>query len=237
MLRTARWRKTLRKRATWALGVAAVGFREDLSTCPSTGGSGAFGGTQLGTMERRPWHGMGGFINAPAQNECSGGLGWIEASAGQYSVIPSSILTHFSKWPSCLAAWAVSALFFRSDVLEDDESTITVRACACLCVPVRACFSATYASPNFRAFLTCRAPENWKSRPEAATSTPTNPRSRCTTKSTTIQALATLRDSLPVELERTTKFPEFASCMANVISLNLPIAPCQIRSPITHAGF
>lgn len=31
-------------RATWALGVAAVGFREDLSTCPSTGGSGAFGG-------------------------------------------------------------------------------------------------------------------------------------------------------------------------------------------------
>ena len=140
LLRTACWRKTLRKRATWELGVAVVGFREDLSTCLSTGGSGAFGETELGTMERRPWRGMGGFTNAPAQNECSGGLGvrfggglgWIEALAGQYSVIPSSILTHFRKWPSHLAAWAVSALFFRSDVLEDDESTITVRACPCL---------------------------------------------------------------------------------------------------------
>lgn len=37
-----------------------------------------------------------------------------------------------------------------------------------------------------------------------------------------------LRDSLPVGLERTTKFPEFASCMANVISLGLPIASCQM---------
>ena len=61
---------------------------------------------------------------------------------------------------------------------------VLVRACPCL--------STTYASPNFRAFLTCRAPENWKSHPEAATSTPTNPRSRCTTKSTTIQALSSL---------------------------------------------
>lgn len=51
---------------------------------------------------------------------------------------------------------------------------------ACLPVPASP-LGAVYAlpSPNFRAFLTCRAPENRKSRPEAATSTPTNPRSRC----------------------------------------------------------
>ena len=237
MLRTARWRKTLRKRATWALGVAAVGFREDLSACPSTGGSGAFGGTQLGTMERRPWRGMGGFINAPAQNECSGGLGWIEASAGQYSVIPSSILTHFSKWPSCLAAGLSPRFFFEATFWKMTKVPlpyVLVRACPCL--------STTYASPNFRAFLTCSAPENWKSRPEAATSTPTNPRSRCTTKSTTIQALSNLLVGNTTRLFacRVGAHDEIPRVCQLHGECNLPqLADCAVSDmiSITHAGF
>ena len=71
---------------------------------------------------------MGGFINALAQT--SARVDWDEL-VPQHSVIPSSILTQLSKVAK-LSGWAVSALLFRSDVLEDDESTITVPAWPCL---------------------------------------------------------------------------------------------------------
>jgi len=113
-------------------------------------------------MEGRPWRGIGGFINVPAQNERSGGLGWTDTSAGQYSVIPSSILAQLSKWPSCLAG------LFPRFCFDVKVPLLCLLARACLPVPASP-LGAAYASPspNFRAFLTCRAPENRKSRPEA----------------------------------------------------------------------
>lgn len=117
-------------------------------------------------------------------------------------------------------------------------------------VPVRACLSATYASPNFRAFLTCRAPENWKSRPGAATGTPTNPRSRCTTKSTTIQALSSLLvaslsgllvgNATRLFACRVGAHDEISRVCQLHGEFNLPqLADCAVSDmiSITHAGF